>query len=84
MPARSNVGRQSISLSGRNATKLSNTPQPQPGPYKPNQFGATDASGTGPKPVPPPPTARPQAATPTVPRVGTREIARVDGAGLVR
>lgn len=56
---RSNTGRVSVSLSGRQATRLSAGGQPQPVVH------------------------RPQPATSSVPRAGTREVARVDTAGLV-
>lgn len=80
--ARANVGRTTVPMSGRNATRLSSTPQSQPAPYKRNEWGAADAPGSGPKLVPAPQATRPRAATPHVPRSGTREVARVDSAGL--
>jgi hypothetical protein len=69
-------------MAGRNATRLSNTPQPQRASYKPFEYGAADV------PVQrverPPPGTRPQAATPQgAPRSGTREVASVRGQGLV-
>lgn len=76
---RANVGRTSVPMSGRNATKLSSTPQQQPASYKPFEYGMTDKPAqrvTG-------GSHTHQAATPNVPRSGSREIARVDSAGLV-
>lgn len=55
---RPNVGRASVNLGGKKATRLSGAPQPVP--------TAT----------------RPQAATPNVPRAGSREIVNVNSDGL--
>lgn len=57
--APSNVGRTTVPMSGKLATRMSGGGQPQPV------------------------VNRPQAATPQVPRAGSREIANVDSAGLV-
>lgn len=81
--ARPNIGRTSVPMSGRNATRLSSTPQPQPAPYKRNERGALDAPGSGPKPVPASQVTRPQPATPNVPRAGSREVANVGSSELV-
>jgi hypothetical protein len=82
--ARPNVGRTTVPMSGRNATRLLSTPQRQQQPYKPNEYGAPDAPGTGPKPVPPASSyTRPQTAGAQPVRAGTREVARVDSQGLV-
>jgi hypothetical protein len=78
---RANVGRSSVPMSGRNATRLSSTPQPQPSPYKPREAGAADVPPQ--RVARPTPGTRPTAATPNVPRSGSREVARVDSAGLV-
>jgi len=77
---RSNTGGKTTPMSGRNATRMSNVPTPQPEPFKPAQFGKPGTPA--PINVPSPSSARPQAATPNVPRSGSREIARVDSAGL--
>lgn len=64
---RANVGRQSVNLSGKVATNLS------------GKVATKLSAGGQPQPV----AHRPVAATPNVPRSGSREIARVDSAGLV-
>lgn len=80
--ARPNVGRTSVPMSGRMATRLSSAPQPQPQSYRPTQNGALDLPGTGPKPVPAPQATRHQPAS-AVPRAGSRVVADVSSAGLV-
>lgn len=79
---RSNTGKVSVGLSGRNATKLASASQQQARTYKPNEYGAADVPDAGPKPVPQPQVTRPQAATPNVPRSGSRVVAAVGSAGL--
>jgi hypothetical protein len=80
--ARPNIGRTSVAMSGRNATRMSSTPQQQPKPYKPAEYGMP---GT-PKPVNVPPASsyqRPQTSGAQPVRSGSREVARVDSAGVV-
>ena len=58
--ARSNVGRTTVPMSGKLATRMSGGGQPQPV------------------------ARRPQAATPQVPRSGSREVTSVGSAGLAQ
>lgn len=82
---RPNVGRVSVPVSGRNATRLASTPQPQPRTYKPAEYGAPDAPGTGPRPVPPPQVTRSQPVPPNdVPRSGSRVVTAVGSVGLAQ
>jgi hypothetical protein len=75
--ARANIGRTTVPMSGKRATKL--------GPAAGRVFGGEGQGQSAilPPPVPAPRVVRPVAATPNVPRSGSREVANVSGAGLV-
>jgi hypothetical protein len=69
-------------MGGKRATHLSSTPQPAPATFKPNEWGKPAA----PRYADVPPASsyqRPQAAGAQPVRTGSREVARVDGAGLI-
>jgi hypothetical protein len=75
---RANIGRQTYNLNGKVATRL--------GGSTPGQVVSGQGQGQStllPPPVPAARVVRPVAATPNVPRAGSREIARVGSAGLV-
>jgi hypothetical protein len=57
---RTNIGRKTTPMSGMQATRMHNPPQPVPIVHRPVAANANDP-----------------------PRSGTREVARVDGAGLI-
>ena len=76
---RANVGSQSVSLSGRRATRLGGSPAGQ------IVGGRGEGQSTVMAPAVPPASSytRPTAATPDAPRSGSREIANVSGQGLI-
>ena len=79
---RRNTGFKTTPMSGMQATRLSSVPQPTAGTYKPHEWGAADVPPQ--RVARPAPGTRPAAATPQgAQRAGTREVARIDGAGLV-
>jgi hypothetical protein len=80
---RRNTGFKTTPMSGMQSTRLSSTQQPTAGPFRPNEWGKPSPPSAGRIAQPQPVVHRPVAATPNVPRSGSRPIANVDGAGLV-
>jgi hypothetical protein len=80
---RRNTGSKTTPMGGKQSTRMSSTPQPASATFKPNQWGQPATPGAGRISQPQPVVHRPVAATPDVPRGGSRQIANVDGAGLV-